>query len=179
MAFVKLYKVVQDGAWGYQSANQLADNAADLRTQMFVEHGSFELLLTRGLAGSVAAPRYDDLGHHNLREIPRTVAQTVVLQQFSGILSSGLAWSGPGLSGCYWISTGVYFLPVVGLSSFWGKAVSLVASSVTPLEPQVRALFPPATNGLGPGLQVSLFKLAFGDFVPDDQPFTIALYGSP
>ena len=35
-----------------------------------------------------------------------------------------------------------------------------------------------ASNGQVNGLEVRLFKLDAGDFIPDDQAFTVALYGA-
>lgn len=181
MAFVKLYTVVQDSPVGYASVNQLAANAAEMRTQMFIEHGSRDPASFLSKSGGPIAFNYDELGHHNLTEIPRGVAKTLVFSQFAGFgtFSSGLAWTGPGIPNCYWVSTGVYFLPVVGLATFWGKATALTDSTDTVLEPQCRSLMPSITTGLGAGLQVSLLKLDSGDFIPADFPFTLALYGTP
>ncbi len=186
MSYLKLYKVTQDGAVGYQTVNQLADNAADLRTQLAVEHGTvdpsiFHPKVAGGFGNRPPLIDYHGLGKHDLQEIPRGVAQTLVFSQFAGFgtFSTGLAWTGPGISSVQWISTGVYFLPIIGLSSFWAKVTPLVAVGVTALEPQVRQLYSSTIYGPVNGLQVSLFKLDAGDFIPDDQAFTIALYGTP
>ncbi len=186
MAFVKLYRVVEDSPLGYQTVNQMADNQADLRTQLLVQHGYSDpngfTGIGKVIGGTVAAPPdFHLLGRHDLTEVPRGVAQTLVFSQFAGFgtFSTGLAWTGPGISSVQWVSTGVYFLPVVGLATFWAKVTPLVAVGVTALEPQVRQMFTSTLGGPITGLQVSLFKLDAGDFIPDDQAFTIALYGTP
>lgn len=186
MAFKKLYRVVQDSPLGYQTVNQMADNHADLRTQLLVQHGYSDPDGFAGIGKVIggtppAPPDFHLLGRHDLTEIPRGVAQTLVFSQFAGFgtFSSGLAWTGPGISSVQWISTGIYFLPVVGLSEFWAKVTPLTAVGVTPLEPQVRQMFASTLSGPLTGLRVVLFKLSAGDFVPDDQAFTIDLYGNP
>lgn len=187
MAFVKLYKVMQDGAVGYQTINQLAENAADLRAQMLTEHGGydpsvFHSSVATGFGPPAPAPiPYDQLGHHNITEIPRGVAQTLIFSQFAGFgtFSTGVAWNTPGITSVQWVSTGVYFLPVVGLSTFWAKVTPLVAVGITALEPQVRQINTASYMGTISGLRVSLFKLVGAAFVADDQAFTVVLHGNP
>ncbi len=186
MAFSKLYTVVQDSPLGYQTVNQMADNQADLRTQLLVQHGYSDPNAFTGIGkvigGTPAAPPdFHLLGRHDMTEVPRGVAQTLVFSQFAGfgVFSSGLSWTGPGIASVQWLSTGVYFLPIVGLSTFRAKVTPLVAVGVTAIEPVVRQMFASTLNGPLTGLRVALFKLSAGDFVPDDQPFTISLYGDP
>lgn len=173
---MKLYSVVPDGAIGFQTLNQAALNNVEMKMQMAVGHGTHEFGLVRR-PGNIDFHR---LGRHDLTEVPRSVAQTAAFSAFAGFGfgSNGLAWGTPGIAAVYWISTGVYFVAVNGLASFWGKVTPLVASGVVALEPQVRAVSP-ANSALGTGLQVSLFVLSGGAFVATDMAFTIELYGTP
>ncbi len=65
------------------------------------------------------------------------------------------------------------------LSSFWAIPCHFVGSSVTAVPPQVRPFYASAANNNNAGLWVSTFKLDSGDFIPDDQAFSFALYGTP
>ena len=184
MAFQKLFYVIQDGTLGYQTVNQMADNQADFRTQMLVQHGSSDPNAFGRLfkPGGAAVPDYHDLGRHDMVEIPRSVAQTYLfLLNASQVptIGAGMLWNGSGCPTCWKVDVGQYLLPVVGLSSFWAKASPLVGSSITPLEPQVRPFYASSGNGGNNGLWVSTYQLDAGDFIPADQAFTLALYGKP
>lgn len=179
MAFSKLYSVVPDGAIGYQTLNQAADNNAELRTQTFVEHGTREPGTPGGLTRNPSAPDYARLGRHNLLEIPRTVSQMQLYLLPSLTIQTSLVWTGVGINSVWRWSTGVYLAHVVGLSTFWATAVALAGSSVTYLPPIVRPFYASATNGNNAGLWISTYSLDTGDFVPIDSAITLALYGSP
>lgn len=188
MAFKKLYKVIQDGCLGFQTVNQHADNCADLRTQLLVQHGSNDHAMYGTIAGfnspggalPPAAVDYRRLGKHNLPEIPRTVLQTTLyLANTSTVpqIGSEVIWGGPGIPMCWRIGVGQYLLPVIGLGLFWGKATALVGASISGIEPQVRVLY--SSQGGNNALSVTTYQLDTGDFVPADQSFTLALYGIP
>jgi len=183
MSFVRLYKVVQDSPVGYQTVNQLADNAEDLQTNMGVEHGETEYPGAGSKAGGgLAIPRWDALGHHNLIEIARTVSRSYLfLNNASQVpaIGSALGWTGPGIPWLLKIDVGVYFLPVLGLSSFWAVPMHFSGSGVTYLPPQVRPFTASTANGPVNGLWVSTYELAGGNFTSQDRDFSLALYGIP
>ncbi len=178
MAWSKLYKVIVDGPIGYQTMNQLADNAADIRTQMLAEHGDVEYLPGIAKKGAPTVD-YHRLGRHDLIEIPRTVAITALTFISTTQLGVELKWNGVGIPSVTKLAEGEYELPVLGLSTFWAKVTTQGGSTVTYLEPQVRPFYPSAANGSGAGLRVYTFGLVGGAFVPTDMPFAVALYGEP
>lgn len=178
MARVKLYKVVVDSPIGFATINQLADNAAELRTQLAVEHGTLE----PGARGGFGRREidYTALGRHNLTEIPRSVAHAISFTSSpAGGTSAMLQWVTAGIAGIWRVGTGDYMLPVIGLPYFWGKASVVSDLSATYLEPQVRPFFPSASNGYNSGLRVSIYALSGGAFSAADASFSLALYGTP
>lgn len=178
MSYVKNYLVVVDGPIGYQTINQIADNAAEMRTQMLVEHGDVEYL--PGVARK-GAPAFDvhQLGRHDLEEIARSVGYALLYAQSVTTVGMGMQWTGPGIPSIWKVGTGDYLMPVVGLSSFWATAAPVGGSTVTYLPPQVRPFYASAANGNNSGLRINTYKLDAGDFVAADMSFTIALYGAP
>lgn len=177
MAYRKLYKVVVDSPIGYQTINQMADNAADLRTQMLVEHGDREFFQAFG--GAVGVD-YLALGRHELDEVPRSVGYATTFTQTDSTIGVQYRWAGAGIPFVWKVGTGDYILPVVGLSTFWAKvSQSADDNSVTFLEPRVRPYYATAANGNNAGLRVCTFALDSGDFIPRDMSFGIALYGAP
>lgn len=181
MAFQKLYKVVQDSPVGYQYVNQLADNQADLRTQLFVQHGSSEFILG---AQKGSSPSFDfhTLGRHDLDEIPRSSGYAALYLQSSpstGVTTNiALSLTGPGIPTIWKWSDGVFLLPVVGLATWWAKVSVVGGAGTTYLEPQVRPFYPSSANGNNAGLRVYTYKLDAGSFVPYDASFSIDLYGT-
>lgn len=180
MTFRKLYLVDVDGAVGFQTVNQMADNAADLRTQMFVQHGSVERIERRGGGDT---PSFDLLGHHNIVDIPRSVAQSTLSLLSAGqtvTIGSHLLWSGPSCPSLLKVDVGQYLLPVLGLGKFWAVGgVTGAGSTLVALPPQIR-FFSSSSGGLtSVGLWVSTYQLSAGDFVPADLPFSFALHGTP
>lgn len=177
MAYVKLYKVVTDGPIGYQTVNQLADNAADLRTQMLVEHGDHEA--GSGVLRGASAADYNALGKHNLEEVPRTVGYAATYIQTISTLGVQWQWVGPGIPFLWKVGTGDYLLPVVGLSTFWAVVTPVAGTTVTYLSPRVRPFYATSANGNNAGIRINTFALSAGDFVAADMSFGLALYGSP
>lgn len=184
MSFVKLYQVRQDSPISYQFVNQLADNQADLRTQLFVQHGDVEHL--PGAKKVTGAPAFDyhALGRHDLDEIPRSVGAAALYLQSSpstGVTTGiNLQWTGPGIPSIWKVGDGDYLLPVVGLATWWAKVSILGGTGTTYLEPQVRPFYATAANGGNSGLRVITYMLDSGTgyFVPTDANFSIALYGT-
>lgn len=182
MAFQKTYKVVQDSPGSFELVNQLADNQADLRTQLFVEHG-IEEPLPYGKPKGAPAFDYHRLGRHDLAEVPRTVAQALLFLQSSSLtgVTSNIQfnWTGPGLPFVFKYATGSFLLPVIGLKTWWAKASVLGGAGLTYLEPQVRPFYASQANGNNSGIRIYTYKLVSGDFVLTDASFSIALYGDP
>jgi hypothetical protein len=176
VAFVKLYKIVQDSPVSYQYANQLSDNQQALKDLMAVEHGTVEYQPgAKGVAGAPALD-YHRLGRHDLAEIPRTVgAATLSLLNLTTI---GIAptWMGAGISTVFKVDIGVYLIPIVGLTSWWAVVTPAAGSTVTYLH-QVRPFYASTANGNNAGLRVYFYRLDSTDFVPVDASFSIALYG--
>lgn len=181
MAYVKLFKVLVDSPLGYQSVNQAADNFADIRTQLSVEHGTNEYGASFGLWGVLNGAgfglKYDLIGRHNLPEIPRSVGYAATY--LAAFVVNAFRWAGPGIPYVIRNSAGNYTVPVVGLSSFWAKVSQVGSASVTNLEPQVRPFYPAATNRFTVGLNIITYQLSGAALVATDMDFSIALYGTP
>lgn len=178
MSFVKLYKVLQDGRIGYQTLNQAADNHAETRTQMYVEHGSNEGLLGPKSFGAPSTTDFHAIGRHDLDEIPRAVGSVAMGLQPNGTLFPILQWRGQPIGTLTRVSTGLYWITITGLSSFWATVICSATAGDTYIVQQ-RPESPSAANGGQSGLWVSIFRLSAGDFVPVDAGFTMAVYGSP
>lgn len=173
MAYAKLFKVIVNGALGFQTLNQAALNNDEMRTQMYVEHGEEEVAKT-------VPYNFHELGRHDLPEIARSVLTTMLVIQPNLSVSVAMGLSGPGITIVWKLATGVYFLGVTGLSTWWcGGATCLAGASLTYLPPIVRPVYASSTTGGTSGIFVSTFKLDTGDFVPVDSAFTLALYGTP
>ncbi len=183
MSFKKLYKVVPDEGLGFQTLNQAADNNAEMRIQMFVEHGDREPGVFRSVAAPMGLtrppvlPDYARIGRHDLVEIPRTVSNLSLYLTPSLSVGTQLGWSGVGVDSIWRIGVGEYLAHVVGLSSFWAIPCGLVGASVTSLTPQIRPFYPSASNNNNAGLWISTYALSGGAFVAADSVFTFALYG--
>jgi hypothetical protein len=71
------------------------------------------------------------------------------------------------------LSTGVYFVPTRGLSTFWGTATAIVSSSTPIPYFQIQ----PVTQTQGVGLMVRAYELGTGSFVLTDFDFYLAVHG--
>ncbi len=170
MAYVKLYKFIGDSRLGYQTVNQLAANVDEMRTAMYVQHGGEE---------PAAQDAFDRLGHHNITEIPRGVANLITYSTGLLAIDAKFTWTQPAMPSVWRVGIGEYVVRVVGLSEFWGKVSCFGSSGTTYLEPQCRSFYPVATNGFNAGLHIWTYVLSGGDFVANDVPFSIALHGIP
>jgi len=177
MSFVKLYQVIVDGPLGYQTVNQLSDNAEEMRTVMYVEHGSHDPSLST-VKGSNAF-NYSVLGRHDLDEIPRSVGFALLFQQTLNTTNVAFSWSGVGIPSVWRAGVGGYLLPVLGLSTFWAVASASGDGSSVLLAPQVRPFHATKANGNNAGLRINTYSLASGNFDLADMSFGIALYGTP
>lgn len=187
MAFVKLYKVIQDGPLGYQFVNQLADNSAEMRTQMLVQHGSEDPDFRTKQQGALGFD-YHELGRHDRYEIPRSVATSALFYDASSATVpayASLNLAGPGCPTIWRWGVGLYMIPVVGLSKFWasnpivfnGSTLSFAQSrSFTAANRYVSGAL---SFGSASGLWISTYALSAGDFIAADMTFSFALYGEP
>ena len=172
MAFSKLYTILADSPVGLQTFNQAGLNNDEMRTQMAVEHGARD----RVTGGGGAAFDWGQLGRHDLREIPRSVAKAELVTVPNATFLIEMELGGPGLLYVWRWNTGVYVLPVFGLATWYATATSLVGASRTDVPPQCRSFYPTVSSGSA-SIWVSTYTLSAGDFVPVDSGFTLALYG--
>lgn len=132
MAYVKLPKLVQDSPIGFQTVNQLADNMAAMKTLMEAEHGTFEPSIfpplnpnRTGRADLFATVAFDfnQLGLHNLAEVPRSVVSaSVYVPGASDDATLRLSLTGPAIGFINRWSTGVYTFAINGLTNYWAIA---------------------------------------------------------
>lgn len=177
MAYVKTYKVVPDSAVGFATINSIAANAAELRTQMLIQHGGDESWYRTKGAGPID---YAALGRHNLVEVARSVGYAGTFVQTLTSTGIAMTWTGPGIPLVWKVGTGDYLMPVVGLSRFWATVTPVGGTSVTYLSPQVRPFFATVANGNNAGLRINTFALNGSSvFAAADMSFAIALYGTP
>lgn len=191
MSYEKPFKVETDTAIGFQSVNRFGANNAANRALMIVEHGDVEAVLEAktfgkiGLAGGTgfslggAGNNWNELGHHNLTEIPRLVGQVQIAGTAAGAIVASVVWFGKFKLQAWRIDPGVYLVRVLDLSFVYGRADNVVTSDAAAvmLPPQVRAF-----NASGQaGLQVSTLALneASGLFEPVDTTFALTIYGAP
>ncbi len=179
MAFTKHYKVITDSPIGYQLINGIAANAAELRTQMFVEHGQVE-----PLARAAQGLDYHRLGRHDLPEVPRAVGYAAIRLATITTLGIGFQWTGPGIPYVTKLATGAYEVTVVGLSTFWAKVTPSLGGVFPLLEPRVRPFYagtlsPSGFKNTTSGLRINTFADVGAGFIAFDMNFAIALYGEP
>jgi len=112
MAYSKLFYVTADFILGYQTINQGVDNLDAVYDAMSMLHKNTE----------------EEMGKHDTSATARAVTTIAA----ASLISSGIflpAATSQEIGSPARISTGVYFVPVAGLSSFWGTAVASVSSS--------------------------------------------------
>ncbi len=165
MTYAKLFFVNSDFILGYQTINQGIDNLDAVYDGMSIYHETSETS--------------DGLGRHKTDKIPRDVLliQGTVLATSSFGSSPGSLGAASATRPITRISTGVYFVPVYGLSSWWGRAVAHVSSS-TPI-PLINCLSVyPSSQYQQPGITVTCYELGTGSLVATDFDFSLVISGT-
>ena len=191
MAWLNLYKAETNVPIGFQSINQARDNLDYLRDGMLAEHAggvSPRSGRSSGVGGyqggTLIQPPWQisplkTLGHHNDFRIQKGVAYVSHSTAFNGTAIAYLSWASSLFVGVSRFSTGSFFLPVSGLSTFWATVtVYGTSASDVPNLGQVRAYFPPAGAPGTPGIFVQTYAISGGvHVVTDGIPFSVHLYG--
>lgn len=145
MAYSKLIKACVDYALGFQTVNQAIENLRALHDGLAAEHGYLNDIYTQfglggspnsgaggggGLAGLFArVTPYDDFGRHNSAKIPRGVMSCNIVNSSGD--GMGVDWSsGAAFGSIQYRGSGTYFLPVSGLSTFWGEVTARDGAAV-------------------------------------------------
>lgn len=195
--YEKPIKDVQDNAIGFRAVNALVESQDAQRQLLELEHDPIPagppVVIAGDLGGdSVALNTLDAFtgGAHNTPKVARgTMSLEVQTSPFGGLA----AWvtlrfrSGVCVD---WIriQTGVYFIPVRGLTDFYGEALPISADNTTYRECQVQptstvTIATATTITVAPGLYVSLWEEAAIDsgnlgFQRADYSFDLVVYGN-
>lgn len=155
MSYAKQFYVTADFILGYQTINQAIDNSDAIYDAMALTHKTNE----------------DDTGTHDMpltaRDILKYNGASASATGYPSLLSTRSTVIFPTR-----FSTGVYFFPVSGLSSYWGTATASVTSATPITFIQVEAI----TSGT-PGLMVRTYELGTTAFVLTDFDFWLAIHG--
>lgn len=174
--YFRLYFANQDAPIGYQTINVGIGNLNAVYDAFDLDH------IVEDISLSSDGPQ---LGQHDTPNVPREVMQ-VLGSVYAGSLSTGgfLVSPNPPTFAPFTyaraltrISTGVYFIPIVGLASFWGQAIGTVTSSGSVPCIQCRSSI---NNGLNisQGITVTCYELSSGTFTLTDMDFTLTISGT-
>lgn len=173
----KLFKVCTDFGAGIAYVNSLAQNFEAQATAMALEHGTVE----QGWAGGVGSPpgdRRKALGHHSTQKIPRSVAQ----YQYENITPSRyqprLATPDFHAISVTRQATGLLFVAVKGLTSWWSTEPVPYVTSTSTVRWVVPSSYYPAAAPDAAGIAFASYELSAGDFVLTDFNFSFAIYGT-
>lgn len=160
MSYVKLPLVCEDHAVGYQSVNQLADNAAALRDAYGLAHGLLE-----PPPGLDSNP-WSRAGRHNTIEVARTVAR--VRYSTAGVVTIDV--QGSGIRSLAKSGTGQWQVELVSGIGDWRAALTPEGTSTT-----VRGH---TVYDSGTALLVTTWELGGGTFAPTDFDFSLVVWGA-
>lgn len=155
MAYSKLFYVNADFILGYQTVNQGVDNLDAVYDAMSTLHKNTE----------------EEIGKH---DTPMT-ARALTTVAAASLISSGIflpAATSSEIGSPSRISTGVYFVPVIGLATFWGTAVASVSSSTPAPFIQCQTIKTGNT-----GVMVRCYELGAGAFTLTDFDFFLGVHG--
>lgn len=167
MSYVKLPYANENYVLGYQTINQSRDNLDAIHDGLLAEH-------------SEANRR---VGQHDTQKIPRDIVQVYGLTSLSPFIPTQLNVSGAryvSAGGAVRAGIGQYFIPILGLSEFWGQPAPRVTSSSSIPLIVARSYYPTAlaAQGLGMGITITCYEMSSGALVATDFDFTLAVYGN-
>lgn len=178
MAYSKVWKSCQDYAVGIRNVNQLADNTAQIRTDLFVRHSDdFD---------SGDLPWQEWQGQHEDLKIPRAaLAIEVTTYRVHGATSG--ANVRPGVATPYALygapvraAAGEYLLPIHPSAS--GAIHFAIATPAATASSQVRrcvARWPSQAAGASSdAIYVVCYELSAGDFVQADYGFSLVVHAT-
>lgn len=172
MAYSKLIYCNSDHILGFQTVNQARDNLDSVFSAMDVEHVALDII-----------NGYRALGQHDSELIPKDV---IKIQGASAIFGSFQPTnlltieSGQYIFRGFRAAAGQYFLPLEGLSTYWGEAVASVTSATPKPLLICRSNFTSSTAASqGPGIYVACYEMGTGAMVLTDFDLTLTVYGVP
>lgn len=167
MSYVKLPFANENYVLGYQTINQSRDNLDAVHDGFIAEHTDANRRV----------------GQHDTQNIPRDIVQVYGLTSLSLFIPTQINVSGGryvSAGGAVRAGVGQYFIPILGLSEFWGQPAAKVTSSASIPLIVARSYYPTAlpAQGLGQGITITCYEMSSGALVATNFDFTLAVYGN-